>query len=395
MFSFCFYVYLCVELTLIIDFFLMSSGSARSDSEEKRLRREDNGAQSGRGRAEETRGGREPSATVEQTAAWTSSKQPRAVQKSTSMTCLYLKSFCLAFSKLHIAIACIKAKEYHKAVVLKANPSRAAGSNSNNNDEEETGQRSAKANAGRGGGLKKSNNATGLSGKKTPGKSGNPKAQPQPAPTLENQNSTMIRFKDPITNDIKKVYLSDKQIEDLSIRHEADKSKVSKIVQSNGNANANGNGNNKNLKVQDEIVRRPVDFSNHQSNWNESGNGNENGNGRLKSTELSVPIITTTRPLPTDENALQADLSWLFANNKTASQNGAAGATVRKSPLLPVIGNDSDERFAGASRQSQQLHLPADANNHNNNNNDREFERMLSRHNQEKLVVKEIKDNVK
>jgi hypothetical protein len=56
-------------------------------------------------------------------------------------------------------------------------------------------------------------------------------------------NTAMVRIRDPVTAKVKTIYLSDAQIEELSLRHENEKSKVNSM-QIGGNSNTTTNTTN-------------------------------------------------------------------------------------------------------------------------------------------------------
>ena len=70
---------------------------------------------------------------------------------------------------------------------------------------------------------------------------------------VESRSETsIIRIRDPITSKVKTLYLNDSQIDELSKRHEQDKTKVNSYVQNNSNLN-NNKGLNNNISLNDNI----------------------------------------------------------------------------------------------------------------------------------------------
>lgn len=110
--------------------------------------------------------------------------------------------------------------------------------------------------------------------------------------TREKPNDTaVVRIRDPVTSKVKTIYLNDSQIEELSKRHEQDKSKVTSMT--NGTSNGNAATMTKTNAMQSNLIkpRQPINLGDQRdliSDMEPNGNGNGNSNSNYASNNQSL-----------------------------------------------------------------------------------------------------------
>jgi hypothetical protein len=130
-----------------------------------------------------------------------------------------------------------------------------------------------------------------------------PKYQPQSAqsPAISQSNSnkpksreakyddnttSVVRIRDPVTNKVKTIYLNDKQIDELSKRHQEDKNKVNNVVNTRSTK-----ANNSPLIEKPKV---PVDFNKDTDIFESSANENRNlGVDTQRSYKNSKPLLNS------------------------------------------------------------------------------------------------------
>ena len=197
----------------------------------------------------------------------------------------------------------------------------------------------------------------------------------------------MVRIRDPVTSKVRTIFLNDTQIDELSKRHEQDKSKVSNALSS--------------AKPQ-AVTQQSHPSSSHStsstvSNYT-SNNSNPNMNRAAATTIItSNPIVNRAAAAATTSNPIVSKTAININDSSNSSGRATASGIVEKPrrPLnifsVPSTSTYPMEAFVEANEAENRANKASSVHQKLSGDNEDNFEKLLERHNNEKRVVNDFK----